>query len=251
MSNYLIRLCSGFEDYEKCIELETRIWGRENGFMPLRLYIICENAGGFTLGVFDSDGNMLAFLNTFPAFEQTKPIYYSHMLAVSPELQNSGLGRQLKFRQREIALERGIDFIKWTFDPLISKNANFNINKLGCVVRQYKTNFYGSGGVGVFDAGLEADRLFAEWHLQSRRVIQVVRSEVELNRSSIAVEIPYDFSLIKKDSLEEAKIWRYRVRDEFLKMFEQGLACTGFEVNRNGHSLYYFSEWNPPEYENR
>src|SRR5205823_4269133 len=97
-------------------------------------------------------------------------IYYSHMLAIIPELQNSGLGRELKLRQRERALENNVRYIIWTFDPLQSRNAHLNINKLGCIVRRYKVNFYSTSMASVFDADIESDRLMAEWWVNLPRV---------------------------------------------------------------------------------
>ncbi len=60
------------------------------------------------------------------------------MLGVLPEYRNHGVGRQLKLRQRDDALARGIDLIEWTFDPLEIKNAYFNVERLGAIVRRYR-----------------------------------------------------------------------------------------------------------------
>src|SRR5438094_980536 len=151
-TNYSIRNCNTFEDYEQCIELQRKVWHlRDIDITPLRIYVISQNAGGFTLGAFSSNGELVGFLHTLPAVGEGREfIYYSHMLAIIPELQNSGLGRELKLRQRERALENNVRYIIWTFDPLQSRNAHLNINKLGCVVRRYKVNFYSTSMASVF-----------------------------------------------------------------------------------------------------
>ena len=64
---------------------------------------------------------------------------------------------------------QGIDLIVWTFDPLQSRNAYLNIEKLGCIIREYSVNIYPGSG-SQFNAGLETDRFTPEWWIGSRRV---------------------------------------------------------------------------------
>jgi predicted GNAT superfamily acetyltransferase len=247
--DYTIRVCNSFEDYEQCMELQRTVWHlKDIDVTPLRIYVISQNAGGFTLGAFSSEGRLVGFLHTLPAISQERDLnYYSHMLAVIPELQNSGLGRELKLYQRQRAIENKIRYIKWTFDPLQSRNAHLNINKLGCIIRHYKVNFYSSSMGSVFDANVESDRLMAEWWISSRRVEAAINgSSPALPEGAPFVEVPYDIGAIRASDLEEGRKWRYQVREEFQKMFERGLVCTAFERGRDGgHSRYYFTPWEP------
>jgi predicted GNAT superfamily acetyltransferase len=89
------------------------------------------------------------------------------MVGVLAEDQNRGVGRPLRPAQRQGALERGINLIELTFDPLQLKNAHFNIEKLGAIVRHYMPNLYGRP---VPFTGLPTDRLIAEGWLRSRRM---------------------------------------------------------------------------------
>jgi predicted GNAT superfamily acetyltransferase len=251
--NYKIRECDNFEDYEKCIDLQRKVWNtNETEITPSRIYIISKNSGGFLVGAFTENNDLLAFLHSFGGFDQeNQPIYYSHMLAVLPEYRNSGLGQELKLWQREKALKQKIYKVTWTFDPLRSLNAHFNINKLGCIVREYKINFYGTGNTSVFDSGIEADRLKAEWWVNTKRVKEAVEKQ-RLNTNIVTnntpyIEIPIDISEIRERSLEETKEWRYKIRENFQKMFAQGLICTVFSRGLNSQfSRYYFTE-NLPE----
>ena len=95
------------------------------------------------------------------------------MAAVLPEFRDLGIGRRLKLAQREDALARGISLIEWTFDPLQTKNAYFNICRLGAIARRYLTDVYGSTS-SPLHAGLPTDRLVAEWHLESERVVDIL-----------------------------------------------------------------------------
>src|SRR3954469_12861952 len=115
------------------------------------------------------------------------------MLGVLPEYRNSGLGREMKLRQREEALLAGIELIEWTFDPLEIKNAFFNIERLGAVVRRFVLNQYGTS-TSHLHGGLPTDRCVAEWYIGSPRVEIASegrvppRSEVT-ERISVPVEI--------------------------------------------------------------
>ena len=95
------------------------------------------------------------------------------MLAVKAELRNTGLGREMKLFQRELAISEGFELIEWTFDPLEIKNAYFNLERLGAVVRRYVVNQYGITS-SPLQGGLPSDRLVAEWWLGSTRVVETL-----------------------------------------------------------------------------
>ena len=127
--NYQIRDCESFADFAACIQMQREVWQFSDlDITPLRSFVITRNNGGFTLGAFaESDGRLLGFAHALAAFDETRtPFYYSQMLAVAPELHNSGIGMQLKFAQRQRALARGLPLMVWTFDPLQSRNAYLN-----------------------------------------------------------------------------------------------------------------------------
>ena len=127
-----IRKLTKHEELAGSVRLQKEIWGFEDiELLPLRLFVVAEKIGGQVLGAFDGD-KMVAFCLGIPGLKPGGHYYlHSHMLGVLPEYRNTGLGRQLKLRQRSDALERGIALIEWTFDPLEIKNAFFNIERLG------------------------------------------------------------------------------------------------------------------------
>ena len=171
------------------------------------------------------------------------------MMAVDPAYQNHGVGAQLKWAQRERALEEGRTFIKWTFEPMRARNAHFNLNRLGVAIREYAVNFYGTDyntsptekAAGV--EGFDSDRLFAGWELDSPRVEALAqRKEYPLGESVRLVEIPADFSSLLKSDPDAAKSEVLRVREEFLDALKDGLVCRAFERdNRRPRYLFYSS----------
>jgi predicted GNAT superfamily acetyltransferase len=101
-----------------------------------------SQVGGLILGGFD--GNKLVGVSYgFPGRDHTGLFLYSHLLAVDSEYRGANIGYDLKRFQAEKALENGYSKIKWTFDPLESKNAYLNIHKIGASSHEYKVNFYG------------------------------------------------------------------------------------------------------------
>lgn len=93
---------------------------------------------------------------------------HSHILGVLPDTQLRGLGFVLKQHQRSWCLARGVSVIEWTTDPLVRRNAYFNIHKLGAQAREYFVNFYGAMADGL-NVGEESDRLLITWDIASVR----------------------------------------------------------------------------------
>lgn len=246
---FQIRICESFEDFAACIEMQREVWSfADSDITPLRALIITRNSGGFTLGAFDKEtGKMLGFAHALPAFdEKLVPYFYSHMLAVKPELQNSGIGMKLKFAQRRYALQHGIRLMVWTFDPLQSRNAYLNIVKLGAVIRRYKINYYGNYSSSALHRGLDTDRLLVEWWLDSPRVKVVAGEDFESSNilpPQAFVEVPFDIENIKSQNLDEARKWQQKLRTAFQQNFAAGLYCAGFERGeRDKPSRYLFFE---------
>lgn len=93
---------------------------------------------------------------------------HSHMAGVSAVGRGRNVGYALKFHQRGWASERGIEQITWTFDPLVARNAYFDLGKLGAVPTSYHRDFYGDIGDELGGAD-ESDRLLVTWHLADAR----------------------------------------------------------------------------------
>jgi len=170
------------------------------------------------------------------------------MMAVDPEYQNQGVGAKLKWSQRQRALAEGRSFIKWTWDPLQARNAHFNLNRLGVVVRSYAVNFYGTDYSTDPAAdlkhrpGLDSDRLFATWELSSPRVQTLAEGrQDELPPAARTIEIPPDWGNLVKQDAAAARDELLRVRGEFLRAFADGLVCRGFERDANRPRYLLFS----------
>jgi predicted GNAT superfamily acetyltransferase len=178
-----------------------------------------SSIGGLVLGAFDDD-RLVGFSNSMPGFRDGAPYWHSQVLAVANDHWNSGVGFQLKLAQRDQARQRGIQRIEWTFDPLESKNAYFNLEKLGAVVRRYKVNYYGQIA-STLHSGLDSDRVIAEWWIDDPRIKPASDSR--------RIFIPADIQFLKKQSLESARDVQLRVREQFMKNLQDDYFAAGFE----------------------
>ena len=231
-----IRQVRSIEEYDACVRLQREVFGLPDlEISPRRHLIVSEQAGGWTLGAF-ADGKLVGFVHHLAAVHENEIFGYSHMMAVAAEFQNQGVGTRLKWAQRERALREGRTFIKWTFEPVRARNAHFNLNRLGVVVKTYAVNFYGTDYAtnpterASGPLGLDSDRLFASWELRSPRVDALADGgEYSVGQPEVTIEIPTDFSALLKSNPEAAKQESLRIREEFLRAFSAALVCRAFE----------------------
>jgi predicted GNAT superfamily acetyltransferase len=164
------------------------------------------------------------------------------MLGVTKEYRDAGLGRKLKLAQRDDGIRQGLDLMEWTFDPLEIKNAFFNIERLGAVVRRFVFNQYGITS-SPLNAGLPTDRCYAEWWLESDRVNALLAGrEIERPEVLARISITNDIYEIKANDFEQARKIQKRVADQFQENFSKKLAVTGFERSAE-NGTYLFSPW--------
>lgn len=244
-ADVIIRECVSVEDFNQCIELERAVWKDDDiDIMPIRLYMISKACHAPTIGAFDQAGKLVGFVHTMLALMDKQIVYHSHMAAVVEELRHKDIGYRLKLGQREMAIEAGIPLIIWTFDPLQSRNAHFNINKLGVIVRRYEVNYYGEGVSTVFDSGVPSDRIFAEWWVSSPHVeATLAGTRPAIQEEFGAVVIPDDVNAVRARSLQEHIDWRLRVREDFMRELLKGFVVRGFARDaESAKSLYLFGK---------
>jgi len=245
--NIDIREVSTIEEYDACIQLQREVFGLPDlEISPRRHLIVSNRAGGWTLGAFVA-GKLIGFVHHLAAVKDDYIFGYSHMMAVDAAFQNKGVGAQLKWAQRTRALNEGRDYIKWTFEPMRARNAHFNLNRLGVVVREYAANFYGTdystdpaeqGSI----SGLDSDRLFASWDLNDPRVEAFSRrEEFHLGDAERTVEIPADFPALLKGDPQSAKREIQRVRNEFVQTLSEGFVCRAFDRHSERPRYLFYS----------
>jgi predicted GNAT superfamily acetyltransferase len=232
----LVRLCHTIEDFEACIQIERKVWqSADVDVVPIPLFVVAAETGGQVIGAFHNS-ELVGFTMAIAGWRDKKPFLHSHMTAVLSSYWDRGIGRRLKRFQREEALTRGIHRVEWTFDPLITKNAYFNFMRLGAISRRYLPNAYGIT-TSPLHAGLPTDRLVAEWHLRSSRVLRVLagkRATPAFSKKAARISIPASLEELKAADPDAAARIQSEIRAQFQHWLGKGYAATAVAPGKSG-----------------
>ena len=229
-----VRTLDEHAEFAEAVRLQRTIWGFEDlELLPVRFFVVAHKVGGQTIGAFDGS-RMVGFLLGIPGLKPGGVVYmHSHMMGVLDSYRNAGVGRMLKFAQRDDALTQGLDLVEWTFDPLELKNAFFNIERLGAVIRRYVLNQYGKT-TSALHGGLPTDRCIAEWWIR--------REKPATGEIVARIPVPKDIALLRSEDPKQAREIQKRVSDRFLEYFSKGLAVVGFERSEEA-GTYLLASW--------
>jgi predicted GNAT superfamily acetyltransferase len=238
-----VRGLTSHAEFQDAVKLQQQIWGFEEiELLPLRLFVVALKVGGQVFGAFDGQ-RMIGFCLAIPGLKAGGKSYlHSHMLGVLPEYRDARVGRRLKLVQRDEALSRGIDLIEWTFDPLEIKNAFFNIERLGAIVRRYVFNQYGTT-TSRLHGGLPTDRCIAEWWIGSARAEAIIAGrEFDRNPIEVRIAIPSEIASIRSEDPKRAREIQEQASAQFQRAFDAGLAVIGFERSKEA-GTYLLGKW--------
>jgi predicted GNAT superfamily acetyltransferase len=228
-------------EYEACVALQRDIWGPDFvDVVPATILMVSQQVGGVASGAFDAAGRLVGFVFGISGVRDGVTAHWSDMLAVRRDARGLGLARRLKLHQRELLLAVGIERVRWTFDPLVARNARLNLTTLGACPIEYVANMYGETD-SLLHRGLDTDRFIVEWRLQDPVVEQALagtppRLPPAARAGPIAtiathgspgdgpplpdapwvrVELPVDIEQLKADAPELARRWQLGLRRAF------------------------------------
>jgi len=258
-----VRNCETLDEMRACFNLQKEVWKFSDAdLVPVRIFVVAAKIGGQVIGAFaptvetglappppankrNSDQELIAFALAIPAMRNGHCYLHSQMLAVRQQYRNHGLGRRMKFFQREDALARGFELMEWTFDPLEIKNAYLNIEKLGAIARRYNINQYGVTS-SPLQGGLPTDRLVAEWWLKSKRVEAALahapQSKFECRAS---IDVPAQVYHWKAEPATRPKALAVQEtnRELFTSAFTAGLSVLGYDRDEHGNGKFLLGKW--------
>lgn len=250
----IVERVADIESMRLVSELLAAVWGRnhEGVPMPSEVLLSIAHAGGMvsTARLPGSDD----LLGAAVLGRDVPGAAYSYIAAAQPGHTGRGIGHLLKLHQRDWALDQGIDLIRWTYDPLVARNARFNLIKLGALARVYERAFYGVMTDDINGADV-ADRLVAEWHLASPRAVRAAAGEFDevggppqgLEPAAMGpdglpalvydgdnrwLRVPADVVALRRQAPELASAWRDCTRAWFTEAFAEGAAATA--MTRDG-----------------
>ncbi len=258
-----IRELSSLADYDACVALQDETWG--HGFserVPGAILRVSQKIGGVAAGAFDADGRMLGFVFGMTGLQHGQPVHWSDMLAVRPDARGLGLGERLKAHQRDVVVPLGVHRMLWTADPLVARNAHFNINHLGAFPEEYVENMYGENTGSVLHGAMPTDRFVYHWALDAIQTVPPRTGRADphdtaipiaiaiepdgtpvavptVDAAEVRITIPHDLSAVQTTSLDLARAWRIAVRAAFTARFAQGLVVTRFVRGHDDRLPYY------------
>ena len=258
-SDVHIRLLRSNEDCHACVELQRHVWGFEQGeIVPSTLLHAVGYVGGLVAGAFDSQNNLLGFVFGITGVRDGELAHWSHMLGVHVSARNLGLGRMLKEYQRTTLAASGVTLMYWSFDPLMAKNAHFNINRLGASVTDYVSDMYGTTA-SPLHLGMATDRLIVRLDTAAPprpamqvasdhglpiltpfpRLNDVTLSVGDWSPDVVLIEMPTEVLDVLDRSPGSAHTWRLAVRDHFRWALKRGYSVTGVHRNASTDRAFY------------
>ena len=208
-------------------------------------------SGNSSWGAFDAD-RLIGFVLGWAGVDASGLHVHSHMLAAIPDRRHAGVGEALKLAQRAQALEQGIEVVRWTFDPLVARNAWLNLGKLGVVIDRFARSFYGDMR-DTINQGERSDRVTVAWHLRREPSPYVVRADpidlvmrspdampepamAELAHASAArIEVPAEYHDLRAADPVLGMAWRDAIADAVERCLDAGLLGAAFDRARSAY----------------
>lgn len=258
-SGLTLRELEDLESLKRASSLLDSVWAVTDGdsMISAEMMRALSVAGSYLVAAFIEE-RMVGMIVGFLGMHDGRSSLHSHILGVLPEAQGHNVGFALKQNQRAWALHRGITEVQWTFDPLVRRNAYFNITKLGAKAAKYLPNFYGTMRDGI-NAGDESDRLLVSWFLDSEEAIEASEGRYDqpeteeliatgairaLSKSSNGVPVentqeaptllcavPNDIVALRSTNRTQAAQWRQALRRTLGGRLDEGYAVSGFSKN--------------------
>jgi predicted GNAT superfamily acetyltransferase len=255
-----LRPLTTIEDADRILDVMIATWGNHQ-LLPREMIRALGHSGNAPCGAFDGD-ELIGYVLGWAGIEPDDGLHvHSHMLATLPDRRHRGVGLALKMAQRAQCLEQGITLVRWTFDPLLSRNAHFNLTKLGAVADRFLPNFYGEM-TDTLNAGERSDRLMVRWDLErepsgpsggfgvevlgrggddpslpSPVPSHVPASLDDVGDGAALIRIPREYHDLRERDRSLAQAWREATSEAFTACFDAGLVANGF----TGDSTYVFT----------
>ncbi|HEY7282319.1 MAG TPA: hypothetical protein VID47_12070 [Actinomycetota bacterium] len=247
-----VRPLGEIADADRILDVMIATWGRHQ-LIPREMLRALQGSGNLPHGAFRGE-DMVGYVLGWMGDDPDDAIHvHSHMLAVVPAVREGGVGYALKLAQRAAALDAGAHVVRWTFDPMQSKNAHFNMNKLGTTADRFHRHYYGDM-TDVLNRGERTDRLEARWDLDRapgpRRPAHGAGATILRNvdgrpvaghgpaKPTARVETVGDYPALREADRGLASAWRDAVADALEACRGEGMVVVGFDSRHRDAPAY-------------
>ncbi len=227
--SFEIRILDDPADMVAVVTVFQQVWGTVLPIVGVELLRAISHAGGYVASVTDS-GNIIGASFGFLARHRGQSALHSHITGILPGVQHSGVGRAMKQHQRAWAAEQDLEWVTWTFDPLVRRNAWFNLEVLKAEVAEYLVDFYGPMEDSM-NSNDVSDRILIAW----RAAAATAPEQAVPSGPTIEVATPDDIHALRRTDPAEAMRWRLQLRDQLGGRLSAGGTVTGF--TRDGSYL--------------
>jgi len=255
-----LRALTELADADEILRVMIATWG-EHQLLPREVLRALGESGNVPWGAFDGP-TMIGYVLGWAGVDPLDGLHvHSHMLATLPDRRHRGVGYALKLAQRAHALDQGIRVARWTYDPILSRNAWFNFGKLGVIADRFRRNFYGDM-TDLLNRGERSDRFVVRWDLERPPgpwgvAVQgdpaVLRREgdpalprparvAEPRGVAAVVEIPREHAEIRRHDAGLASAWRDALADAVEACLAAGMNARAFDRDRCGYVFVRASE---------
>jgi predicted GNAT superfamily acetyltransferase len=239
------------DQHEEAVAVLCKVWGASpDDLVNTSLLRALAHSGNYVTGAYAGHRMVGAAV----AFFGDRHLH-SHVTGVDRATQAKGVGYALKQHQRAWTLRRGLTRVCWTFDPLVRRNAHFNLQKLGAFATAYLPDFYGALNDGI-NTGDASDRLYVSWELDSapavsaaagiavtaaplraRVLVDNVDDEPVVNppapgAGALLVAVPEDIESLRQRDPKVGARWRGAVRDAMVDALGHGYRIAGMTADR-------------------
>jgi predicted GNAT superfamily acetyltransferase len=237
------------EDCDAIIEVMVATWG-DYQTVPREVLRALAASGNVPFGAFAGE-TLVGYVLGWAAVDPQDGLHvHSHQLATLPYRRHAGVGYALKLAQRAQALDQGIEVARWTFDPLVARNAYFNIHKLGAIADRFERNFYGEM-TDELNRGDRSDRLMIRWDLRPapgpnrgvpdgpramvRRRDRMPESADDAEGDAAVIEVPDEYGALRVSEPHVATAWRDAVANAVESCLGRGLVAAWFDRQRSAY----------------
>jgi predicted GNAT superfamily acetyltransferase len=224
-----LRPLTSVQDAQGVLDVMIATWGNHQ-LLPREMIVALGESGNAPYGALADDASLVGFVLGWAGVDGDGLHVHSHMLAAMPDRRHRGVGFALKLAQRAQALEQGIRVMRWTFDPMVARNAWLNLGKLGATADRFHRDFYGPMS-DVLNEGERSDRLVVRWDLEAEPGPRAAPA------TAATVTVPAEYAELRERDPDAARVARDETAAALESLLDGGRIVVGFDRERSAYLL--------------
>jgi len=235
-----IELVDNPQQAHQLSRLFAAVWGDKNSISVDVIVAVVHADGYASLALREEKSQHEVVGGSMALVGRSNDKLHSHVTGVVDGAVNSGVGRALKQHQWSWAKRNGFSAISWTFDPLVRRNAHFNLVTLGAKVVGYHRDFYGQLD-DLFNSGDNTDRLIVERQVAGCDVAPTAVT-IDVESGDELITTPADIVALRQSNSVDDQARARDLRVAQRKSFESAFSASKFVRGFTADGAYVLSE---------